>query len=106
MSYIKMTKETKIVAKSYLTGLSGSTMLAALAYVLALLINNYYRFDKTWLDLIQGIGFISAATAIYGFKDIPTWDARAQHERWNQNLYKIFSSCGFFLAILALFINK
>ena len=90
---------------SYLHGLRVAIILVAIAVPFADWINNsFYPLSHIWINVIQFFSVIVVAAALYGKKAIPeiwTTGNSSEAEKFNNLIFNIFSTIGFFSSILA-----
>ncbi len=91
------------VIKSYCKAAIISFILICFIHCLAIWINTFHFFSKSFIQGFQSFSIIPIATSVLGQKgwEIQTYGGISPAEKMNQKLFKIISIIGFFLAVFA-----
>jgi hypothetical protein len=103
MTPIEQTKKIKKrIRNYYVMGFFCASILVLCASACACWINHFKIFNTTCIKIIQLLSILPGAAAIYGKKAIPeiwTTAADSTEEKYNERIFNLVSSSGFFLAV-------
>jgi len=92
-----------LTKKSYLRGGFISIFTVILGLVTSSLINRFYPFGDTLINVLQGFSFVPGYAAVFGVPgwDIQTWSGHSPAELLNQKLFNRLSFIGLYLPVVA-----